>query len=93
MNHFWIKNKYKIVGALIGLFLHLGIFFLAGLTAEGGGALIYLFANFPFYFLAESLSLGPKYLWGICIIGGILMYGLLGWFTGAWLQKNGFIRN
>ncbi len=88
-HEFWQRYKYSIVGAGIGILLNLGILMLSIQTAEGGGMLIYLFANLPFCLLDQWLN----YSLGICIWGGVLMYAVLGWFVGAWLEKKGVFRN
>lgn len=87
INDWWQRYKYQLLGVVLGIFTHLLVFVLAAITGEGGGALILLYADFPFWILAKSLSLGPKYLWGLCLLGGTLLYAAMGYFFAKKLSS------
>ncbi|WP_454062959.1 hypothetical protein [Candidatus Nitrospira salsa] len=88
MNPVWEKYKFRIVGAAIGLVLNAGLLGISMLTAEGGGALIYIYANFPIFILAEWLSGTWEHFFSECIFAGLLIYATLGWVLMAWFEKN-----
>lgn len=97
MNTFWVRKKYRIVGAagLVALYL-----FIAGtlwvLTGAKGGerfGFLMFFLNLPVYLLMVLTPLGwwlePMGIFGMLIIllGGLLPYGLMGWFLGPVLER------
>jgi len=97
MNIFWIKYKYRIVGATGLAVLYL---FIVGawwvLTGAQGGerfGFLMFFLNLPIYLLAILTPLGrwlePMGIFGtlIALLGGILPYGLIGWFLGPVLER------
>ena len=98
MNSFWIKNKYRIVGAvgLATLYLIIvGVWWV--LTGAQGGerfGFLIVFLNLPIYLLAILTPLGrwlePFGNFGalIILLGGVLPYGLIGWFLGPILERS-----
>jgi hypothetical protein len=85
MNTFWIKNKYRIVGAALGIFFHLVLLGFAALVSQG--FFIIGFLDLPLWVLAELVSLREKYYVFLFTLGGTLMYALIGWMSGPILER------
>jgi hypothetical protein len=98
MNTFWIKNKYRIVGAaglaVVYLFIMGAWWVLTG--AKGGerfGSLMF-FLNLPialpFFIYTPLRKLAGDYEFSfylIYVLGGVLQYALIGWLIGPVLKR------
>jgi hypothetical protein len=85
MNNFCIRNKYRIVGAGLGIFFHLGLLGFASLVSQG--FFIIGIVDLPLWVVAELVSLREKYHVFLFALGGTLMYGLIGWVCGPVLER------
>ncbi len=95
MNTFWVKNKYRIIGAggLMILYAFLmGVIFVLAPSQGDNWALLIVFLN-PVYLVFAFTPLGklvePMGNFGILmvILGGLLSYGFLGWLIGPVLER------
>ncbi|MCB9775779.1 MAG: hypothetical protein H6750_15845 [Nitrospiraceae bacterium] len=98
MNRFWLKNKYRVVGAAglaVGYLFILGAWWvLTG--AKGGerfGSLMF-FLNLPialpFFIYTPLRKLAGNYEFSfylIYLLGGFLQYALIGWLLGPVLKR------
>lgn len=85
MNTFWMKNKYRIVGAGLGTFFHLALLGFSALVSQG--FFIIGIVDLPLWVLAELVSLREKYYVFLFVLGGTLMYATLGWISGPILER------
>ena len=107
MKNFWGKYKFRIIGAALGTLFHLAVIGFV-YSAEGSMLfLIFWFVDFPLTIIIVPLakllvyarSLHPILEWLAVVlgyygflVGGTLMYGLLGWFSGPFLKRQALAR-
>jgi len=95
MNNFWVKNKYRIVGALGLAVLYLcfvGAWWV--LTGAQGGerfGFLILLLNLPMFLFFEFIKKWVGHyenIYSIIVgLGGPLQFGLIGWFLGPILER------
>ena len=85
MNRFWLRNKYRFVGAGLGIIFHLLLLGFASLVSQG--FFIIGMLDLPLWALAELVSLREKYYVFLFAFGGTLMYALIGWMSGPILER------
>jgi len=86
----WYSYKYRMICAALGILFHLGLIVLT-LMAKGQAILILGFMDLPITLLFYPLGwIGIK-VWKfdvlIYFVGGTLMYAVLGWCMGHFLEK------
>jgi len=94
MTTFWHRCKFKIIGATLGILFHLlaiGLMFMS----EGIVFLILAFTDFPITLLwvvfNGHVGAGEASIFWTYYIGGTVMYAVLGWFMGPFLQRQALL--
>ncbi len=91
----WHRYKFRMIGAGLGILFHLsaiGLMFMS----EGIVFLILVFVDFPITLLLFPLDWLGIQLWKEVVIlfyfiGGTLMYAMLGWFMGPFLERQALL--
>ncbi len=94
MTTFWHRYQFQIIGATLGILFHLltiGLMF----TAEGIVFLILAFVDFPITLLwvifNGHVEAGGDSIFWTYYIGGTVMYAVLGWFMGPFLERQALL--
>ncbi len=93
MKRFWMKYRYRILGAIFGVLFHLGLFHGIA-TGKGLVGLVLIIFYFPILIFLYVLGyfspiFGNEWFEISVAIGGSVMYALLGWKVGPFVKRCG----
>ena len=92
MKNFWESYKFRIIGAGLGVVFHSLLLWVV-MTGKGLISILLILFDFPIliflYVLGYFIHVFGNELFEVSVgVGGTIMYGLLGWKAGPFLERH-----